>query len=75
MAIAHEMKTSPTADRGSISDHASEKRASEDVEDIRFEHGVVQGKVDYSGVSAKTDPREIQLVHKLDRYIMISLWS
>lgn len=75
MATAHDMKNSPTADRGGISDYASEKRSSVDAEDVRFEHGVVRGKVDYSGVSAKTDPREIKLVHKLDRYILVTLSS
>lgn len=29
-------------------------------------------KVDYSGFSQKTDPREIKLVRKLDMYIMVS---
>ena len=32
-----------------------------------------QGKVDYSGAQEKTDPREIALVKKLDRWIMVSL--
>lgn len=31
-----------------------------------------QGKVDYSGAQEKTDPREIALVKKLDRWIMVS---
>ncbi|PVH86174.1 MFS general substrate transporter [Cadophora sp. DSE1049] len=34
-----------------------------------------QGKVDYSGAQEKTDPREIALVKKLDRWIMPMLWS
>lgn len=29
------------------------------------------GKVDYSGAYEKTDPREIALVKKLDRWIMV----
>lgn len=29
-------------------------------------------KVDYSGAHEKTDPREIALVKKLDRWIMVS---
>lgn len=33
------------------------------------------GKVDYSGAHEKTDPREIALVKKLDRWIMPMLWS
>jgi hypothetical protein len=33
------------------------------------------GKVDYSGAYAKTDPREIALVKKLDRWIMPMLWG
>lgn len=32
-------------------------------------------KVDYSGAYEKTDPREIALVKKLDRWIMPMLWS
>ncbi|RYP09606.1 hypothetical protein DL765_008380 [Monosporascus sp. GIB2] len=32
-------------------------------------------KVDYSGAHEKTDPREIALVKKLDRWIMPMLWS
>jgi hypothetical protein len=32
-------------------------------------------KADYSGFTRKTDPKEIKLVRKLDRYIMLSLWS
>lgn len=31
--------------------------------------------VDYSGAHEKTDPREIALVKKLDRWIMPMLWS
>ncbi|KAH8900574.1 MFS general substrate transporter [Thozetella sp. PMI_491] len=31
--------------------------------------------VDYSGAHKKTDPKEIALVRKLDRYIMPMLWS
>lgn len=31
-----------------------------------------QAKVDYSGAQAKTDPKEIALVKKLDRWIMVS---
>lgn len=32
------------------------------------------GKVDYSGAYEKTDPKEIALVKKLDRWIMPMLW-
>jgi hypothetical protein len=32
-------------------------------------------KTDYSGAHEKTDPREIALVKKLDRWIMPMLWS
>lgn len=32
------------------------------------------GKVDYSGAYEKTDPKEIALVRKLDRWIMPMLW-
>lgn len=30
------------------------------------------GKVDYSGAQEKTDPKEIALVKKLDRWMMVS---
>ncbi|KAF4922841.1 putative transporter [Colletotrichum viniferum] len=33
------------------------------------------GKMDYSGAHEKTDPKEIALVKKLDRWIMPMLWS
>ncbi|KAJ0148439.1 High-affinity nicotinic acid transporter, partial [Colletotrichum tanaceti] len=33
------------------------------------------GKVDYSGAQEKTDPKEIALVKKLDRWMMPMLWS
>ncbi|KAK7715109.1 hypothetical protein SLS64_003806 [Diaporthe eres] len=33
------------------------------------------GKVDYSGAYEKTDPKEIALVKKLDKWIMPMLWS
>ncbi|KAI4737870.1 major facilitator superfamily transporter [Aureobasidium sp. EXF-12298] len=47
------------------------------VEDIGDEDDLKkpQVKVDYSGVAAKTDPAEIALVKKLDRWIMPMLWS
>jgi hypothetical protein len=47
------------------------------VEDIGDEDDLKkpQTKVDYSGVAAKTDPAEIALVKKLDRWIMPMLWS
>lgn len=32
-------------------------------------------KKDYSGAAEKTDPKEIALVKKLDRWIMPMLWS
>ncbi|KAI2474949.1 MFS transporter [Pyrenophora tritici-repentis] len=35
----------------------------------------IVGKVDYSGAYEKTDPREIALVRKLDKWIMPMLWS
>ena len=31
--------------------------------------------VDYSGATKKTDPKEIALVRKLDRWIMPTLWG
>lgn len=47
------------------------------VEDIGDEDDLKrpQVKVDYSGVAAKTDPAEIALVKKLDRWIMPMLWG
>lgn len=33
------------------------------------------GRTDYSGAHEKTDPKEIALVKKLDRWIMPMLWS
>ncbi|GKT46244.1 MFS transporter prlL [Colletotrichum spaethianum] len=33
------------------------------------------GRIDYSGAQEKTDPKEIALVKKLDRWIMPMLWS
>ena len=45
----------------------------EKVEDI--EDSKPRGKVDYSGAYEKTDPKEIALVKKLDRWIMPMLWS
>ncbi|KAI6785328.1 MFS transporter [Emericellopsis cladophorae] len=35
----------------------------------------VVDRVDYSGAHEKTDPKEIRLVRKLDRWIMPMLWS
>jgi hypothetical protein len=32
-------------------------------------------EVDYSGAKEKTDPAEIALVRKLDRWIMPTLWA
>lgn len=43
------------------------------------EHGegdekpAARGKVDYSGAREKTNPEEIKLVRKLDRWIMVNL--
>jgi hypothetical protein len=34
-----------------------------------------QESLDYSGAHEKTDPAEIKLVRKLDRWIMPTLWS
>ncbi|KER00328.1 hypothetical protein AUEXF2481DRAFT_61039 [Aureobasidium subglaciale EXF-2481] len=45
------------------------------VEDITDDLEKPQTKKDYSGVAAKTDPAEIKLVKKLDRWIMPMLWS
>lgn len=34
-----------------------------------------EARIDYSGAYEKTDPKEIALVKKLDRWIMPMLWS
>jgi hypothetical protein len=39
------------------------------------EEGKPQAAIDYSGAHEKTDPAEIALVRKLDRWIMPTLWS
>ncbi|KAI4845432.1 major facilitator superfamily transporter [Aureobasidium sp. EXF-8845] len=55
----------------------NEKPAIMMVEDIGDDDDLQkpQVKKDYSGVAAKTDPAEIALVKKLDRWIMPMLWS
>ena len=45
----------------------------EDINDDLKKHDDV--KKDYSGVAEKTDPAEIALVKKLDRWIMPMLWT
>merc|ERR1712093_308232 len=55
----------------------SEKPSVMMVEDIGNDDDLQkpQVKKDYSGVAEKTDPAEIALVKKLDRWIMPMLWS
>jgi hypothetical protein len=55
----------------------NEKPAIMMVEDIGNDDDLQkpQVKKDYSGVAAKTDPAEIALVKKLDRWIMPMLWG
>lgn len=53
--------------------HMLEQQMTND-EDVRKPIPVVE-KRDYSGAYEKTDPREIALVKKLDRWIMPMLWS
>jgi hypothetical protein len=55
----------------------NEKPAVMMVEDIGNDDDLQkpQVKKDYSGVTEKTDPAEIALVKKLDRWIMPMLWS
>lgn len=55
----------------------SEKPSVMTVEDIGNDDDLQkpQVKKDYSGVAEKTDPAEIALVKKLDRWIMPMLWS
>jgi hypothetical protein len=57
-------------------DNISEKPATMFVEDDDVQKGVpaVQ-KTDQFGAHEKTDPKEIALVKKLDRWIMPMLWS
>lgn len=44
--------------------------------DSTLEKAVPQGdRTDYSGAHEKTDPKEIALVRKLDKWIMPMLWS
>lgn len=50
------------------------KDADYQLEYVVTEEGGKQ-KVDYSGAVAKTDPEEIRLVRKLDRWIMPTLWG
>lgn len=54
-----------------------EKPAIMMVEDIGNDDDLNKPQVqkDYSGVAAKTDPAEIALVKKLDRWIMPMLWG
>ncbi|KAF4996851.1 hypothetical protein FDECE_12287 [Fusarium decemcellulare] len=58
-----------------------EKRAARDVEPQIFQDENPEkpvpkvDKVDYSGAHEKTDPKEIALVKKLDRWMMPMLWS
>lgn len=42
-----------------------------DISDNLEEGGEAATKGDYSGFTQKTDPKEIKLVRKLDRYIMV----
>ncbi|KAJ2977487.1 hypothetical protein NQ176_g4345 [Zarea fungicola] len=54
----------------------AEKNGAEIFEDENPQKPVPQvEKVDYSGAHEKTDPKEIALVKKLDRWIMPMLWS
>ncbi|KAF4467156.1 major facilitator superfamily transporter [Fusarium albosuccineum] len=59
----------------------NEKRAARDVEPQIFQDENPEkpvpkvDKVDYSGAHEKTDPKEIALVKKLDRWMMPMLWS
>jgi hypothetical protein len=48
------------------------------VQDEQLEYGDIdmqkrQAKIDYSGAHEKIDPKEIALVRKLDRWIMVRL--
>lgn len=61
--------------RASVTPSIQEKN-----KEIQLEYlvGDEQGKIaeatDYSGATKKTDPAEIALVRKLDRWIMPTLW-
>jgi sugar phosphate permease len=67
MATTHETYKEPA-----IIHEKSDKLHSEYAAD---EEGKAIAKVDYSGSHEKTDPREIALVKKLDRWIMPTLWG
>lgn len=46
------------------------------VEQVDYvKEGTLEGDTDYSGAVAKTDPKEIALVKKLDYRIMPTLWA
>jgi hypothetical protein len=53
-----------------ITVHEKKAAVVEDVETLK-----PAAKVDYSGAAEKSDPKEISLVKKLDRWIMPMLWS
>lgn len=61
------MSTTPRTEK-------DEKSSVEMVEDLSSVEKPTQ-KFDYSGAAEKTDPAEIALVKKLDRWIMPMLWS
>jgi hypothetical protein len=56
-------------------DTASEKPSEIHVEDAMTKNHKLEDGGDYSGATAKTDPKEIALVKKLDIRIMGILWA
>lgn len=56
-------------------DTVSEKPSEVHVEDTMTENHKLENGGDYSGATAKTDPKEIALVKKLDIRIMGILWA
>lgn len=52
----------------------SDKPGALHTEYIVTEDGKEVQAVDYSGAHVKTDPREIKLVKKLDKWIMPTIW-
>ena len=68
MAAPHNDSYKETA----IVQEKSDKRHAEYAAD---EEGKAVGNIDYSGSHEKTDPKEIALVKKLDRWIMPTLWG
>ena len=62
----YEDTVTPSKDANPATDHVEKTKGN----DVFDEKQLVQGR-DYAGAVAKTDPREIKLVRKLDMRIMV----